>query len=91
MHRFGDINFAESRQDRFQQVILVFHDDEEPSIVTEEFNASSERRLSIHCEFVRVEQNNALEDVAAIGIDVSFCKEFQLFANEFVGIVITYI
>ncbi len=39
--------------------------------------------MSVHCQFVCIEQNDALENVTAIGIDVGFRKEFQFISNEF--------
>jgi hypothetical protein len=56
-----DIDFAESRQNGFQQFVFVLYNNEKSRIVAKEFDATAQSGLGVNSEFVGVIQNNAFK------------------------------
>jgi hypothetical protein len=78
----GHIDFAESRQNRFQKLIFVFNDDEEPRIVTKQLNTPTQSGLGINGQFVGIIEDNAFKQIIVITLDIGFGKQFEFVADE---------
>ena len=78
----GHIDFAESRQNRLQQLVFVFNDDEEPRIVAKQLNTTSQGGLGINGQFVGIIEDDAFEQIVVITLDIGFRKEFELVTDE---------
>jgi hypothetical protein len=78
----GNIDFAKSRQDWFQQFVFVLYNNEEARGVAEQLDAAPERRLCIDREFVRVVHHDTLEEVVFVALDVRFCELFQFVSDK---------
>jgi hypothetical protein len=78
-----DIDFAESRQNGFQQFVFVLYDNEKSRIVAKEFDATAQSGLCVNGEFVCVIQYNAFEQGCVVALDIGFGKVFEFVANEF--------
>ena len=78
----GDIDFAKSGQNGFQQFVLVLYNDEETRSVAEQLDAAPERRLCVDREFVRVVHHDTLEEVVFVALDVGFCELFEFVSDK---------
>jgi len=79
----GDIYFAKSRQNWFQEFVFVLDDDEKTRGVAEELDAAAESRLCVDSEFVGVVHDDALEKVVFVALYVGLGKLFEFVSNEF--------
>jgi hypothetical protein len=78
-----NIDFAKPGQNRFQQFVFVLYDNEEPSVVTEKFNAPAQSGLGVNSELVCIIQDNTFEQGCIIALYIGFCKMFEFVADEF--------
>lgn len=78
----GDIDFTKTGQNRFQQFVFVLYNDEETRSVAEQLDATSESRLSVDRELVRVVHHDTLEEVVFVALDVGFCKLLQFVSDK---------
>lgn len=79
----GHIDFAESRQNRVQQLVFVLYNDEEARIVTKQFNTPAQGALGVNGEFIGIHQDDTFEHIVVITLHVCFGEIFEFVADEF--------
>jgi len=78
----GHIDFAESRQNGFQQFVFVLDHDEKPRVVAKEFDTPTQGGLGVDGQFVGIIEDNTFEQVVVITLDIGFRKQLEFVADE---------
>jgi hypothetical protein len=78
----GHIDFAESRQNGFQQLVFVLNHDEKPRIVAKQLDAPTQGGLGVDGQFVGIIEDDAFEQIVVITLDIGFRKQFEFVADE---------
>lgn len=78
----GHIDFAESRQYGFQQLVFVLDHDEKPRVVAKQFDTPTQGGLGVDGQFVGIIEDDAFEQIIVVTLDIGFRKQFELVADE---------
>ena len=68
----GHIDFAESRQNGFQQLVFVLDHDEKPRVVAKQFDTPTQGGLGVDGQFVGIIEDDAFEQIVVITLDIGF-------------------
>ena len=63
--------------------MFIFNHDEKSGIITEQFDASTKRRLGVNRQKVRVKKDDRFEWNSGTGLDIGFGEKFEFFPYKF--------